>query len=358
MSTSYSGNIWMIEMPLRTSLHRKPASGRWPRRASNRRDVLSVNMISLPLGDFRHLSHISSDSPVDRSFGDLSFLKEAGHSVMMQSSRSEQNLFLACAPPPKPPRLSPEDGRCSPVWEHTPVNQRQKCSSLPLLDREEAEEEERHSPIQTANSRDGGSLSSGRGSTQTNSEESQADEMDTAFSLDLGPSILDAVLQVMDKLHQQKWDRAWTGSSDNNNTEHLLRVAQPTTSSWKCRIGKPFSRRANSSKPYTLLRPNLKSELCKSLTLSRSHFYIFLIMRMRDETELIIKQRLYFTFWNVYRVPHLHISTQTKDIKRERLCTSTFWGSHWDPFTLNETINLNTFDIKRMSSVTLFIKAI
>lgn len=140
---------------------------------------------------------------MDRSFGDLSFLKAAGHGLILQSSQSEQNLFLACAPPPKPPRLNPEDGRSSPVWEHTPVNQRQKCSSLPLLDSEEAEDEEQRSPLKTPNSPDCGSLSSGRDSTQTNSEESQA-EMDTAFSLDLGPSILDAVLQVMDKLHQQK----------------------------------------------------------------------------------------------------------------------------------------------------------
>lgn len=259
MSTSYSKKIWAIKMPLRTSLHRKPASGRWTRRSSNRRDVLSVNMISLPLGDFRHLSHISSDSHMDRSFGDLSFLKSAGHSLMLQSSQSEQNLFLACAPPPKPPRLNPEDGRCSPVWEQAPVNQRQKCSSLPLLDCEEADDEERRSPREPPHSPDRGSLSSGRDSTQTNSEESQADEMDTAFSLDLGPSILDAVLQVMDKLHQQKWDGVWTGSSDNNNTEHLLHVGQLRTSSWKCKIEKLFSRLncAFWSKPYTLLRQNI-----------------------------------------------------------------------------------------------------
>lgn len=194
----------MIKMPLRTSQHRKPASARWTRRSSNRRDVLSVNMISLPLADFRHLSHISPDSHMDRSFGDLSFLKSAGNSLVLQSSQSEQNLFLACDPPPKPPRLKPLEGCCSPVWEHVPVNQRQKCSSMPLLDNEEADDVERRSPLEPANSPDRGSLSSGQDSTQTNAEESQADEMDSAFSLDLGPSILDAVLQVMDKLHQQK----------------------------------------------------------------------------------------------------------------------------------------------------------
>lgn len=193
----------MIKMPLRTSLRRKPESGKWTSRWSKRREVVSVNMISLPLGDFRHLSHISSDSGVDRSFGDLSFLK-AGHGLLRKSSQSEQNLFLACPPPPKPPRLNPEEERHSPVWEDAPVIQKQKCSSMPLLDSEEVEDMEQHLHLEPANSPGRGSLSSGRDSMQTNSEESQPDEMDLGFTfnLDLGPSILDAVLEVMDDLHQ------------------------------------------------------------------------------------------------------------------------------------------------------------
>ncbi|XP_067310962.1 cdc42 effector protein 3-like isoform X2 [Pseudorasbora parva] len=192
-------------MPLRTSLHRKPTSGRWQRRLSSRKEVMSVNMISLPLGDFRHLSHIGVDGHTE-SFGDLSFLK-AGQSLLLQSSKSEQNLFLACAAPPKPPRINlDEPGRCSPIWERTPANQRQKCSSLPLLDVEEDEEEE-CSHLETKSicrSPAHGSLSSGRDSTQTNPEETQSDQTDAAFtfSLDLGPSIMDAVLQVMDKVQQ------------------------------------------------------------------------------------------------------------------------------------------------------------
>ncbi|XP_043088372.1 cdc42 effector protein 3-like [Puntigrus tetrazona] len=187
-------------MPLRTPLPRKPTSGRWQRRPWNRKEVLSVNMISLPLGDFRHLSHIGASGHTD-SFGDLSFLKE-GHSLLLQSSKSEQNLFLP--PPPKPPRVNlDEAGRCSPVWEHAPVDQRQKCSSLPLLDTEEDEDEDTE-PNGNGWSPARGSLSSGRDSTQTNPEETQPNQTDSAFafSLDLGPSILDSVLQVMDKVHQ------------------------------------------------------------------------------------------------------------------------------------------------------------
>ncbi|XP_052001459.1 cdc42 effector protein 3-like [Xyrauchen texanus] len=191
-------------MPLRTSL-RNSKSGKWMRRASNRKEL---NMISLPLGDFRHLSHIGSKGNSD-SFGDLSFLK-AGHSLLLQSSQSEQNLFLACAPPPKPPRVNldeEESGRYSPVWEHKPANERQKCSSLPLLETDECDEEEerlRLEPTSISRSPLRGSLSSGRASTQTTSEETPPDETDAAFtfSLDLGPSILDAVLQVMDKRYQ------------------------------------------------------------------------------------------------------------------------------------------------------------
>ncbi|KAL2098655.1 hypothetical protein ACEWY4_005135 [Coilia grayii] len=202
-------------MPLRTSLYRKPASGRWPRRQSKRRDSLSVNMISLPLGDFRHLSHIGSDGQGDR-FGDLSFLKR-GHSLLLQSSQSEQNLFLACSPPPpKPPRLNLEDeaegeGEESPDWMAQRQNssqRRKKCCSLPLLDSEEGdmiEDELTGSERASASPSPGhGRLSSGRDCTLTTMEISQPDDIDFAFAfdLDLGPSILDDVLQVMNKHHQ------------------------------------------------------------------------------------------------------------------------------------------------------------
>ncbi|XP_036448809.1 cdc42 effector protein 3-like [Colossoma macropomum] len=197
-------------MPLRTTFEGKPPSGRWPRRSSKRK-VLSVNMISLPLADFRHLAHIGSNAQTD-NFGDLSFLKQ-GHSLLLQSSQSEQNLFLACAPPPKPPRLNldeAETGHGSDTnWvsqRQSSVQRRKKCSSLPLLDTEEVEEEAyelnaEEAPISRSPGR--GSLSSGRDSTQTGPDETQPD-VDTSFSfnLDLGPSILDDVLQVMDKLNQ------------------------------------------------------------------------------------------------------------------------------------------------------------
>lgn len=206
-------------MPLRTSFYRKQSSGRWPSRNSKRREVLSVNMISLPLADFRHISHIGSDAHRD-SFGDLSFLK-MGHSLLLQSSQSEQNLFMACSPPPKPPRLNvaETEGSKIPDWsvrpQHNISQKRKKCSSLPLLDSEEGEgETEEEDGYQKGNnvasnqplSRGRGSVSSDRNEVSTETCDKTAAQMKEednsfSFSLDLGPSILDDVLQVMDKLH-------------------------------------------------------------------------------------------------------------------------------------------------------------
>lgn len=207
------------KMPLRTSFYRKQSSGRWPSRNSKRREVLSVNMISLPLADFRHISHIGNDAHRD-SFGDLSFLK-MGHSLLLQSSQSEQNLLMACSPPPKPPRLNMVEsgGSKSPDWSVSSQHisqKRKKCSSLPLLDSEEGEGETEKKDGKEGNngasnqprSHEWGSVSTDRdvstASTETcNKTSGQIKEEDNgfSFSLDLGPSILDDVLQVMDKLH-------------------------------------------------------------------------------------------------------------------------------------------------------------
>uniref|UniRef100_UPI0037E74EF2 cdc42 effector protein 3 n=1 Tax=Semicossyphus pulcher TaxID=241346 RepID=UPI0037E74EF2 len=207
-------------MPLRTSLYRKQSSGRWSSRSSKRREVLSVNMISLPLADFRHISHIGSDAHTD-SFGDLSFLK-MGHNLLLQSSQSEQNLFMACSPPPKPPRLNLDEaeGSESPNWnvghKHSAPQKRKKCSSMPLLDSEDVDEEmEKEGGYQKGNNvapsqthRLGwGSLSSDKDGDSTDTCDTSAgqhkeEDSGFSFSLDLGPSILDDVLQVMDKLHK------------------------------------------------------------------------------------------------------------------------------------------------------------
>lgn len=205
-------------MPLRTSLYRKPSAGRWPSRNSKRREVLSVNMISLPLADFRHISHIGNDIQTD-SFGDLSFLK-MGHRLLLQSSQSEQNLFLACSPPPKPPRLNLDetDSTGSPDWSDRQRNtsqKRKKCNSMPLLDSTEGdnkvEKEDGHQRVnndasnQTQTPEQNSVNSDMDGDLTVTWDKSSAQQNDEdsgfSFSLDLGPSILDDVLRVMEKLH-------------------------------------------------------------------------------------------------------------------------------------------------------------
>ncbi|CAN9502238.1 unnamed protein product [Ophioblennius macclurei] len=202
-------------MPLRASLHRKPSTSRWSTRHSKRKEVLSVNMISLPLADFRHISHIGSSAHND-SFGDLSFLK-MGHNLLLQSSQSEQNIFLSCSPPPKPPRLNLEDAEVSESsdWSVDIPNEssqkRKKCNSMPLLDGDGGDEDMMGS-YQRGNIVASGQVHcSGRGSVSSDRDGDFAETCDEkgglnkdedggfSFSLDLGPSILNDVLRVMDK---------------------------------------------------------------------------------------------------------------------------------------------------------------
>lgn len=204
-------------MPLKASLHRKPASGHWPSRISKRKEVLSVNMISLPLADFRHITHIGNNAD---SFGDLSFLK-LEHSLLLQSSQSEQSVFVTCSPPPKPPRMNldeterRESSDVSVKHQHSNSQKRKKCNSMPLLDSDTGDAgAEKGDGYQRGNNASSNQTHGTRwGSTGSERDDDITDTCDKAeaqqkdedsgfsFSLDLGPSILDDVLQVMDKLH-------------------------------------------------------------------------------------------------------------------------------------------------------------
>uniref|UniRef100_A0A8B9EK41 CDC42 effector protein 2 n=1 Tax=Anser cygnoides TaxID=8845 RepID=A0A8B9EK41_ANSCY len=113
------------------------------------RDVLSCDMISPPLGDFRHTIHVGSGGEGD-TFGDVSFLRGKFHLL-------PRALTLPAAPaPPKPPRLHLDE----------------------RVGLEEEEEEERGAEPFLPHA---GSLLS--------------------LHVDLGPSILEDVLQVMER-HQ------------------------------------------------------------------------------------------------------------------------------------------------------------
>lgn len=175
------------------------------------RDLLSSDMISPPLGDFRHTIHIGSGAGGDNLFGDLSFLQgkfhllpgEQGQQGALQWScaATESSPLLknalslpviggvqaltlpasvpaaslqphapATAPPPKPPRLHLES-------PHTSLPGSPKCSSdheRPCGGKAEKESEDDEHPYLSH----AGSLLS--------------------LHLDLGPSILEDVLQIMD----------------------------------------------------------------------------------------------------------------------------------------------------------------
>ncbi|XP_073410620.1 cdc42 effector protein 2 [Dendrobates tinctorius] len=159
------------------------------------RDVLSPDMISPPLGDFRHTIHIGSGE--GDVFGDISFLQGKFHLLPKQNSCSStssspdatpplshsqmpspvlknaislptisepQALSLLQAPPPKPPRLH--------LDEKSPVKEMVK-------------------PLQVMDN----------GFTAEVKDEKFLAHAGSLLSLhvDLGPSILDDVLQIMNK---------------------------------------------------------------------------------------------------------------------------------------------------------------
>ncbi|XP_075693294.1 cdc42 effector protein 2 [Rhinoderma darwinii] len=161
------------------------------------RDVLSPDMISPPLGDFRHTIHIGSGE--GDIFGDISFLQGKFHLLPRLNtssstslspdgtpplSRSElpspvlknaislptisepQALSLLQAPPPKPPRLHLDDKNKSPVKE--------TAKPLQMMDNGFSSDVKEERFLAHA-----GSLLS--------------------LHVDLGPSILDDVLQIMNK---------------------------------------------------------------------------------------------------------------------------------------------------------------
>lgn len=210
------------------------------------RDILSSDMISPPLGDFRHTIHIGSSGGEDDVFGDLSFLQGKfhllpglqGHSLSQRSSLygepfqfsrtasvsshsapSENSPLLknafslpiiggvqaitlpltsapppapqphpSAAPPPKPPRLHLDDRAPHPALDPSSPSAQYPCRVdrfPPPLPRVSSVDDV---CIQDPYVEDEG---------QEHSYMSHAGSL-LSLHLDLGPSILDDVLQIMD----------------------------------------------------------------------------------------------------------------------------------------------------------------
>ncbi|NXX84275.1 BORG1 protein, partial [Urocolius indicus] len=182
------------------------------------RDVLSSDMISPPLGDFRHTIHVGSGGRGD-TFGDVSFLQGNFHLLPRTGSSSETE--------PGDPQLLPWD-LCRSSTVSSSLQEASEASSpllkntvsLPLLPQPRAPPKPPRLHLQEPHS--------GAGGTEEEEEEeegegraavpapqplvSPANGLDEppllshagsllSLHLDLGPSILEDVLQVMEK-HQ------------------------------------------------------------------------------------------------------------------------------------------------------------
>ncbi|XP_053341192.1 cdc42 effector protein 2 [Clarias gariepinus] len=180
------------------------------------RDLLSSDMISPPLGDFRHTIHIGSGAGGDNLFGDLSFLQGKFHllpgeqgqqaAIPWNCAATESSPLLknalslpviggvqaltlpasgpvapqppvpAMAPPPKPPRLHLESPQTSlPGSPKRSPDREQPCVATEGKESERKQVEKEDEPAYLSHA---GSLLS--------------------LHLDLGPSILEDVLQIMD----------------------------------------------------------------------------------------------------------------------------------------------------------------
>ncbi|XP_010880622.1 cdc42 effector protein 3-like [Esox lucius] len=204
-------------MPLKTALYVKSPAKRWSR-GQKRRETLSVNMISRPLDDFRHLSHIGLEASGD-AFGNLTAFQRTG-SLFLQRSQCHQDLYPIISPsehpPPKPLcLLNPEqmDGQAAKARSLPQVSRHKKYHSLPFLDAMDVEDHDGFHQGEEEKNQDGGLTMKTDGS-ELNSvpqkspcppdETHSVIDEDVSFTLNfnLGPSILEDVLQVMNQLHQ------------------------------------------------------------------------------------------------------------------------------------------------------------
>ncbi|XP_010000926.1 PREDICTED: cdc42 effector protein 2 [Chaetura pelagica] len=186
------------------------------------RDILSSDMISPPLGDFRHTIHIGSGGESDM-FGDISFLQGKFH-LLPRTSLDSRDSPEAPAPPFQFSRTATISGHQPPSLE-TSSPLLKNAISLPILGGPQAltlppaqapppkpprlhlddrappsqEEEEEEDPCTSR-------LATNGFTEEKSSPEPFLSHAGSLLSLhvDLGPSILEDVLQVMEKHHEER----------------------------------------------------------------------------------------------------------------------------------------------------------
>nr|XP_005990835.1 PREDICTED: cdc42 effector protein 2-like [Latimeria chalumnae] len=185
-------------MPIRNSILRFSS----PRRGKKMK-LLSPDMISPPLGDFRHKSHIGQNGENDM-FGEIPFLKDRGD--LLFPCRSELDLSVEDAPP-KPPRLHLEDS----LGVQPQKEMSKSMSDLDNIDkpslswnhaRGHGDELPGGNPRPTADRKRGADIEKRMTICTGSFLETKllSNEMETLppLNLDLGPSILDDILKIMD----------------------------------------------------------------------------------------------------------------------------------------------------------------
>lgn len=252
-------------MPAKTPIYLKAANNKKGKKFKLR-DILSPDMISPPLGDFRHTIHIGKEGQHD-VFGDISFLQgnyellpgnegktrvsQSGiHSEFLRANSTSESMFTETPSPVLKnaislPAIGGSQALTLPLLSPVTFNSKQesirssrnpRLSCEPVIeeklqekDKEMEDEEtykddiweqngsashftnssdshsssfsERCADWQTVDLLDDSRLSCELTKTKTKSEESLSDLAGSLLSLqlDLGPSLLDEVLNVMDK---------------------------------------------------------------------------------------------------------------------------------------------------------------
>uniref|UniRef100_A0AAY5EG64 CRIB domain-containing protein n=1 Tax=Electrophorus electricus TaxID=8005 RepID=A0AAY5EG64_ELEEL len=164
------------------------------------RDLLSSDMISPPLGDFRHTIHIGGGG-ADDLFGDLSFLQGKFH--LLPGQRDHQGaceLSRAASVSGTPPV---SDG--SPLLKNAlslPVIGGVQALTLPAAGGAPSPQQPPRSPPLPLGPGPDARHMAGQGEEEEEEERPYLSHAGSLLSLhlDLGPSILDDVLQIMDGL--------------------------------------------------------------------------------------------------------------------------------------------------------------
>ncbi|NXY83455.1 BORG1 protein, partial [Alcedo cyanopectus] len=174
------------------------------------RDILSSDMISPPLGDFRHTIHIGSGGQSD-TFGDISFLQGKFH-LLPRTADNEEEEEEEEEPPFEFSRTATVSGRPPPASEvSSPLLK--NAISLPALGGAQAltfpsAQAPPKPPRLHLEERDGEEngdpgVSNGSPGASRSPFLSHAGSL-LSLHVDLGPSILEDVLQVMEKHQEEK----------------------------------------------------------------------------------------------------------------------------------------------------------